>query len=140
MLFRSVSSAAKPFSKTDLLDLLVKAREKNARLGITGILLYKDGNFMQLIEGEEQAVQDLIHLIEYDTRHRGLLILSRNTIAQRSFPEWSMGFCDLNEDESKFIPGYSEFLKTPLTGREFGADPNRCQKLLLCFKRSMSAV
>ena len=95
---------------------------------------------MQLVEGEEQAVGDLLHVIEQDPRHRGFLILSRNTVAECSFPEWSMGFCDLNGAEVKSIPGYSEFLKTPLTGREFGADPNRCQKLLLCFKRSMATI
>jgi hypothetical protein len=50
-----VSSALKPFSKTDLLTLLEKSRENNTSLGISGMLLYKDGNFMQVLEGESSG-------------------------------------------------------------------------------------
>jgi hypothetical protein len=135
-----VSSATEPFSTKQLYDLLAKSRENNARRGLTGILLYKDGNFMQLLEGPEQAVRDLMDAIQQDSRHQGLIVLSQTTVAERSFPEWSMGFCDLDAPETKSIPGYSEFLNSPLTGEEFGPDPQRSQKLLLCFKRSMCTV
>ena len=48
-----------------------------------------------------------------------------------------MGFRDLNSAEVRSLPGYSEFLNTPLTGKEFAADPSRAHKLLLTFKKSM---
>ncbi len=52
-----VSSAVRPFSRVDLDDLLATSRANNARVGITGMLLYKDGNFMQVLEGDEEAVR-----------------------------------------------------------------------------------
>jgi hypothetical protein len=55
----------------------------------------------------------------------------------RQFPDWSMGFRDLDSPDARSEPGYSGFLNAPLTGREFSADPSRAQKLLLTFKRTM---
>ncbi len=54
-----VSSAVRPFAEDELADLLAVSRQNNARLGITGMLLYKDGNFMQVLEGEEAEVRTL---------------------------------------------------------------------------------
>ena len=132
-----VSSAVKPFSQSELLDLLTKSRENNSKLGVTGMLLYKDGNFMQVLEGDENAVRVLITKIASDPRHRGLIILLQGPLEERQFPDWSMGFRDLTSAEVLAIPGYNEFLNTPLTGEEFSADPSRCQKLLLTFKKNM---
>ena len=132
-----VSSAVKPFSQSELLDLLTKSRENNSKLGVTGMLLYKDGNFMQVLEGDEDTVRVLITKIASDPRHRGLIILLQGPLEERQFPDWSMGFRDLTSAEVLAIPGYNEFLNTPLTGEEFSADPSRCQKLLLTFKKNM---
>jgi hypothetical protein len=132
-----VSSAVTPFSKSELVDLLATCRENNSRLGITGMLLYKDGNFMQVLEGDEDTVRALYDRIAHDPRHRGLLTLIQGTQAEPQFPDWSMGFRDLNDPDVRSVPGYNEFLNSPLTGEEFSSDPTRCQKLLLTFKRTM---
>jgi hypothetical protein len=132
-----VSSATLPFSMAELLDLLARCRENNARLGVTGMLLYKDGNFMQALEGEETTVRALYARIARDPRHRNALLLLQGHREDRQFPEWTMGFRDLGSAEAVATPGYSEFLNAPLTGEEFAADPSRAQKLLLTFKRSM---
>lgn len=131
------SSATRPFSESDLSDLLATSRENNARVGITGMLLYKDGNFMQVLEGEERAVRALYGKIGIDPRHKGEITLVRGFAGGRQFPDWSMGFRDLDSPEARAAPGYSEFLNTSLTGREFSADPTRAQRLLLTFKRTM---
>ena len=132
-----VSSATLPFSGEDLRALLATCRKNNAALGVTGMLLYKDGNFMQVLEGDEGAVRGLYARIEADSRHRGEITLQEGFTEGRQFPDWSMGFRDLNAPEERSTPGYSEFLNAPLTGREFSGDPSRAQKLLLTFKRSM---
>lgn len=132
-----VSSAVKPFSHSDLVDLLDHSRKNNTELNITGMLLYKDGNFMQVLEGDKEAVEALHAKIEADPRHRGMFTLLQGTQVERQFPDWSMGFRDLNSAGVGDIPGYNEFLNSPLTGEEFSADPTRCQKLLLTFKRSI---
>jgi hypothetical protein len=128
------SSAVKPFTQSQLLDLLAESREKNERLGITGLLLYKDGNFMQALEGEEGPVRSLFAKISADPRHRGCLELLEGHVSARQFPNCSMGFKDLKSREVLRIPDYNEFLNSPLTGKEFAADPARCQKFLLVFK------
>lgn len=132
-----VSSAVRTFSQSQLIALLVQSRENNARSDITGMLLYKGGNFMQVLEGEEEAVTALYAAIGRDPRHRGLFVILQGSQAERQFPEWSMGFHNLDAAAARSIPGYSEFLNTPLAGDEFSQDPTRCQRLLLMFKRNM---
>ena len=130
-----VSVAQENVSKEDLLDILTKSREANAAAGITGMLLYKDGNFMQALEGEETAVRDLYARISRDPRHLGLLTLVEGRREKRCFGDWSMGFQDLSSPEARATPGYSEFLNTPLTAEEFSKDPGQCERLLWAFKR-----
>jgi hypothetical protein len=101
------------------------------------MLLYKDGNVMQVLEGEEAAVRTMYARISRDPRHRGLLAILQGPVNERQFPDWSMGFKDLRADDVHTTAGYSEFLNTPLTSAEFSADPSRCQKLLTTFKKSM---
>ncbi|MEA3207579.1 MAG: hypothetical protein QOE70_636 [Chthoniobacter sp.] len=131
-----VSSAIHEFTKSELLDLMSKAAANNSQRGLTGMLLHKDGNFMQVLEGEEGTVRAIYSKIADDRRHRGLLILLQGHQPDRMFPAWSMTFRDLNSPEVAGTPGYSEFLNSPLTGKEFFPDSSRCQKLLMTFARS----
>jgi hypothetical protein len=117
--------------------VLAVSHQRNAVEGITGMLLYKDGNVMQVLEGEEAAVLKLYAKIGRDPRHRGLMTLLRRPVEDRQFPGWTMGFRDLRADGVAATPGYSEFLNTALTGQEFTSDPSRCQRLLMTFKKSM---
>ena len=131
------SSASQPFTKPELQSLLEQARQKNAKLAVTGMLLYKDGNFMQALEGEQEVVTKLAGTIERDPRHRGVLIILRGTSEERLFPDWSMGFRDLADQNAATTVGYTDFMNTPLTGAEFSLDPHRCMRLLLLFKKNM---
>ena len=132
-----VSSATKLWTKEELVELLRASRENNAPQGITGLLLYKDGNFMQMLEGDEQAVTALYERIELDPRHRGAIVLLKGQEDARQFPDWSMGFRDLKSPELRSQPGFSEFLNAPLTAREFEANPGRAKALLQMFKEKM---
>ena len=107
------------------------------KLGVTGILLYKDGNFMQVLEGEKEVVMKVAATIEADGRHKGVIVLLQGEREQRDFPDWSMGFRDLQDGATTKTPGYSDFMNTPLTGEEFSKDPRRSMKLLLLFKKNM---
>lgn len=133
-----VSSATRPFPPEELAELLRVSRQKNHGLGVTGMLLHKEGNFMQVLEGDESAVRELFGRIDRDPRHRGVIVLRRTPIEQREFGEWSMAYCDLDRPESRTVQGYSDFLMTPLTGREFTESPTLCQRLMLTFKRNLA--
>ena len=131
-----VSSARVPFSKPELTNLLEIARRNNTALGVTGMLLYKDGNFMQALEGEEDTLRKLHNKIQADPRHNGMLTLLKKPIEERQFPEWSMAFRNLADESLRDKSGYSEFLNSPLTKEEFSKTPSRAQKLLLAFKEN----
>ncbi len=130
------STAAANFSPDDLVQLLTKAREKNSQVGVTGLLVHKDGRFMQLLEGPREAVEKVWARIQADSRHAKLTVLLDGFTKERQFSEWSMGFRDLNSAEARSIHGYSDFLNTPLDGTEFKTSPSRGQRLLLSFKKS----
>ncbi len=132
-----VSSATHLFPPEELVELLAKSRANNARAGISGMLVYRDGNFMQVLEGEEDAVRAQYDKIERDTRHAGVLTLLEGYTSERQFPGWSMAFRDLDTLDAKSLPGYDEFLNLSTEGKEFSRDPSRCQRLLLSFKAHM---
>ena len=132
-----VSSATHNFSKTELLALLEVSRRNNAPADITGLLLYRDGNFMQALEGEESTVTDTHARIAKDQRHSGLITLLRESISQRSFGEWSMGFRNLDSTEVRNVPGFSEFLNEDWKGRPIQETPLRALKLLQVFRQGV---
>lgn len=132
-----ISSAVVPFSAEELLDLLAKCRKNNARSGLTGMLLYKDGNFMQALEGEETAVRTIHARIEADPRHRGLITLLQGPMAQRQFPEWSMGFRVPRSAELISAPGFSQFLNNNIPSPEASIESTLTDKLLLTFRKAM---
>lgn len=132
-----VSSAVELFSETQLESLLKKCRQNNESAGVTGMLLYKDGNFMQCLEGPKEAVQTLEARIRSDPRHRGMIVLLTQDDVQPEFRQWAMGFKKLDSDTALEVPGYSEFLTVPLTAAQFHSQPSSSLKLLLSFKRNI---
>ena len=87
-----VSVASRPLEERDLVELLESARAKNATLGITGLLLFRDGAFMQALEGAKSEVKGLFETIAKDDRHDCVVVLYEGPIDSRSFPDWAMGF------------------------------------------------
>ena len=85
------SSTARPLSEAELVEILRVSRRNNAAVGVTGALLYADGNVMQVLEGPAPAVQATYDRIARDPRHRHVLPLVRGEVAERSFPDWAMG-------------------------------------------------
>lgn len=132
-----VSTATVEFSKRDLEDLLKKSRGNNTALGVTGLLLFKDGNFMQVLEGQEPTVNSLYKKILLDTRHAGSMILLTLRSDERAFGDWSMAFRDLNDPEVRATPGFSTFLNEHPDQQDLFRDPTRAQRLLQLFKQNM---
>ena len=97
-----VSVAEKPFSSTELLDLLEHARRNNEKAHVTGMLLYKEGNFLQVLEGEERVVKALSAKISRDPRHSKVITMLEGPLVQREFSDWSMGFSNLDAATNRF--------------------------------------
>ena len=89
-----VSSAVEEFEPEELQELLDQAREKNASLGVTGLLVYVGGNILQILEGEEGSVRTLYDRIGRDPRHRHLIKLYEASTRERQFGKWSMALAN----------------------------------------------
>lgn len=132
--FVYISSAIRPFSEDELVHLLRTARQRNARRGVTGMLLYEDGNFMQVLEGPETAVKALAAKIERDPRHRQFIALLKEPIQERLFPAWQMGFRRIDRLTEQDEDGVTHFLSASLTADTFQDRPDRAWKLLKIFR------
>lgn len=86
------SSAPVELADTLLTELLRGSRQRNQQRGITGLLLYQQLRFLQVLEGPEAAVRAVFRRIACDQRHYALTVLSDGPIARRLFADWSMGF------------------------------------------------
>ncbi|HEX3863720.1 MAG TPA: BLUF domain-containing protein [Stellaceae bacterium] len=105
-----VSSAREVFRPEDLAELLQHSRRNNARAGITGLLLYVGGNFMQALEGADDAVDELYDRISRDQRHTGVQLIVRLPIERRLYPDWAMAFHSAEDLPSDIRDGISTFL------------------------------
>lgn len=90
------SYAAQGMTSLDLQHLQHQSQTNNERKGITGLLLYKAGAFIQVLEGEEEGVLSLFNTISRDTRHTNIRKLVQQRTEMREFAQWSMGFGDLD--------------------------------------------
>lgn len=86
------SRETEPLGTLSLFNLLNLARQNNARLGITGHLLYADGMFTQCIEGPTKAIEQLWQTLQRDVRHQDIELISRGPVQERRFADWSMAF------------------------------------------------
>lgn len=102
-----VSQATQPFDTSNLDALLALSRRNNETLGITGMLLYHEGDFVQILEGEEAAVREIYGRIVRDSRHARIILIDDSPVSEREFGDWSMGFVRL--DDSEIPPGYVDF-------------------------------
>ncbi|HEX8021867.1 BLUF domain-containing protein [Mucilaginibacter sp.] len=101
-----VSTAKKLMSDDELLDLLQSARLKNTENNITGMLLYSDGTFMQVLEGEKEDLRRVYNFIQADLRHRNIIVMATGILNERIFSKWSMSFASVNADVLELMEGY----------------------------------
>ena len=128
------SSATQDFDEDQLVKLLETCRANNEKAGISGMLLFKDGNFLQALEGEELAVRSLQKKLLRDPRHHEVCVLLEEFLERRNFPDWTMGFQNLNHMNIAKLSGFSHLLTSPLSAADLKNDPPRAKKLLLVFK------
>jgi hypothetical protein len=126
------SASTRSFGAADLEELLRLARLNNARAGLTGMLLYAEGSFFQVLEGPVEAVDALYSKIELDTRHARMTQIIHEPIQRRLFEEWTMGFSAMSRKEMETMPGTNDFFGQ---GKCFiDLDAGRAKKLLAAFR------
>ncbi len=127
------SAASRSLNQRKLPALLKKSRENNAAVDITGLLLYKDGAFFQILEGDRPTVLRVFEKIKKDPRHTNITVLLLESIPQRNFADHRMGFVSVDEDTAA-LPGFSKVLLQGMGFLDLQGDAARTQKVIENFK------
>ena len=128
-----VSSSTQDLSESELDRILATSVRNNSAQGITGILLYSQGNFMQILEGEEDDVQATFDRVCQDTRHDNIFMLSREPRAQRQFGNWKMGFHRLTPADATAHPEYAHLFANGFDPEQLSAEWERALQMIAQF-------
>jgi hypothetical protein len=108
------SVALENTTETTIENILKEARELNAKNNITGCLLYHNSQFLQILEGEKEAVKDLFLKIASDNRHEDIMLMEEGEKEERHFTGWHMAYHQLTAndfntlDRQLFINNFSK--------------------------------
>lgn len=97
--------------ENQLFDILHNSRIHNAALNISGVLLYSEGIFIQVLEGKDGMINALYARIEADSRHKNIIKLIDEPIAEKSFAQWLMGFATADKEKTEKLVGYLRSVK-----------------------------
>lgn len=84
------SEARQDLMPDDLFRIVEQSARNNPSADITGFLIYRNGRFLQFLEGPLMSLETLLAQLAADDRHRSLQVVGRLPIAERSFPRWRM--------------------------------------------------
>ena len=134
-----VSSASHELGQDELDSILDAAACNNAALQVTGMLLYAGGSFMQILEGEAAAVDQIFERVSHDSRHANIFVLERDSVSRRSFARWHMGFKRLDGRDAAEHPAYAAYFGHGFNAADFAAHPGLAVDMLNDFARSQRA-
>lgn len=118
-------------SQQDLEELLEQSRRRNKRQNITGMLLYRSGVYLQVLEGDIKDVHEIFSDIEKDPRNTRVTKLLEEPLLKRDFPDWSMGFKRL--DNSREYAAYSDIFSGNFDRQSLYRSKSLAVNLILCF-------
>jgi hypothetical protein len=127
IIYSSVSST--PMQLEELEDLLEQAQGNNSRNGITGALVYVDGFFLQVLEGEKDSVQELMQTISKDFRHETVTVLQAGEIAAAAFSGWDMAYVSATPEQVAQWAGLSGTTRLPQVWDDIHQDPHRATQV-----------
>jgi hypothetical protein len=126
------STATSAFQEHEIPALLAQIRKANENSSITGMLLYIEGGFFQVLEGEPVVIDRLVGKIRGDTRHARIAMIIREPILERDFSEWTMGFEAIGFSEAGELLGENDFFESASCIARL--DAGRAKKLLAAFR------
>jgi hypothetical protein len=133
-----VATSRKPWSRQELAELLAKSRMNNTRDGITGLLLYREGIFIQALEGPTEAMRSLLGRIGGDLRIMSCDVIDDSPSYERIFPDWRMGFRNLDDPGIAAHPGFSDFMNLPRNAeRTLPPDPTHYWRILDFYRKQL---
>ena len=132
MLIQSVytSAAIQPMPKSKLYKILVDSRLSNKLADVTGLLVYVDGNFLQVLEGEQEVVSALLEKISKDCRHEDVKVVYKTSIENRTFNSWQMAYVSPSPKELATWAGLKNTTTLESTFETLEREPSRFPSIL----------
>ncbi|MFZ6799271.1 BLUF domain-containing protein [Undibacterium sp. Di24W] len=130
LIYASDLSGSNESELSTILSASVRNNEKN---GITGMLVYKNGRFLQVLEGKKENVLETYGRIGKDPRHQSIVLLLKDAIESRDFKDWSMGFKKLLDSDLENFPKYVKYFNTTLKDVDIAARPSIALEILKVF-------
>lgn len=84
------SIASEDLPSGEIFKIVEKSASNNHENGLSGFLIFHQGQFLQILEGEEAAVEKLMDTLAHDSRHHSIHVVNQRHIPERSFPDWKM--------------------------------------------------
>lgn len=126
------STSARDMDEYALLDLLIESRDNNVRLGVTGLLVYQQQSFIQLLEGEKEQVLDVYSSICADSRHTGVTTVFEEGIEFRCFADWSMAYLLREDDPLERLLGEG-IVSEGFVAKRIANNPSTARALLMAY-------
>jgi len=104
-----ISAATHLMSNQDLTALLIQSRRSNSQMGVSGMLVYSEGSFIQVLEGTKEAIESTFARIQRDSRHHHCQVLLHQPITERLFDGWYMGFESISTQQLQDLSGSIDF-------------------------------
>lgn len=131
MTFRIIYSSASstPMQLDELEDLLEQAQANNPSQRITGALVYADGFFLQILEGERARVEELMQIIARDLRHEKVRVLYEGEVREPAFSDWSMAYVSATPEQVARWAGLSSTTELPEVWEDIRHNPAKAAQL-----------
>jgi len=123
--------------EAQLASILESAVRHNREDGITGMLLYSGGNFLQVLEGAPASVKATYQRICDDPRHRKTMVLLEQDVDERHFGDWSMGYRQLGPEDVARFPEQAPYFQYGFRNDALRAKPGEALDLLEMFCKGM---
>ncbi|MBT8153742.1 BLUF domain-containing protein [Epibacterium ulvae] len=138
-----LSQTTRPMSSLETGRLIAKAQARNAKAGLTGMLVLLQSRFLQVLEGPENALAQCYGRIQQDKRHSHMQLLQSTPITQRAFPDWKMSLFHPEQlPEQAKDAALSIDALIPMNSPDRGDDPEVravVRQFLASFKRMAAA-
>ena len=141
MLYRMLysSQAKQPMTSVELEAILDDARRGNIERGITGVLVYKDGVFLQILEGERGEVEEVMRNIASDSRHGGVKTFFADVALARSFESWHMAYLSPSAEELARWASLEGTVSIDTLVSHVEEDPERFPRILVSIVDALAA-
>jgi len=133
------SAATGEMARTDLEQMLRESRLRNTRRDITGVLVFSDGVFLQVLEGEREDVEDLMESIGRDPRHRDIKVIHEEEIDRRAFPTWRMAYLSPRAEDVSTWAGLEGAASVEGVLATLRSDPERVPRVLVSLVEALAS-